>query len=418
MFFATLIGRLMSARHRYERRHLVLRQAMICLVIWSSILLPASMAKATEDFRAQVTPVRVILHDKPLELQTLIAQPRGQGPFPVVLLTHGPLGVGETAESLRVESALGNWASDFARKGYLAVAVTGRSFSLSNGPASPGTCAQSDPKAYLDAQAEVLESVLKGIAKRGDADMTRVVGFGHLTGGPIMLALSARKSAPLSVVISLSGALSLGDDRNGALALDESNSCDRFRKNLISEMGAYTATSRIPTLWLYGKSDPWLTRSGVTDIHRAWVDNKGLFDFIIFPSAPFNGQTLFSAREGKNIVFPWIDSFLARVSAEKGGFHIPETLPNLVNVPRVHLMKAIPAWRTLDHRLPCDKMGKISAGICWDIQGWIMRKVRRSLSGQRPDEMPQPGIAQSIEQPARQEPQRSAQQTVQTSTPQ
>jgi pimeloyl-ACP methyl ester carboxylesterase len=291
----------------------MMRFALLLLVILS--LVEPVFADQPRGIRTEITRVSVIIDGEIFELEVFFAAPKGDGPYPVALLTHGSAGDLMRPEDIRAESELGYWASNFAHRGYLAVAVMRRGYGLSDGSVvdEDGSCADPDPDKYLQAQADDLEAVLKAIASRKDADMSRIVGIGQSVGGAAMLALSARKAYPLSAIISVSGGLYHWEGTDGVMPFDAFGNCGKYEQALIRAIGEYAQGSKVQALWLYAENDPYFPPSLVSQMQDSWKKNGGSVVVGMFPPNLIDGHRIFFENRGRSLLLPAIDKFLRSV---------------------------------------------------------------------------------------------------------
>ena len=191
------------------------------------------------------------------ELETLTAVPRGPGPMPLALISHGTPVDGSRDVNLRVFLPL---AEHFARRGYRAVVFARRGVATSTGRqvGRPRVaCGLWPSRAYVGAAndfADEYASVLDALVRLPEVDGTRVVGVGQSTGGLGMLALAARHPPGLIGVINFAG----GHGGNGDYRVCNARALTRA-------FAAAGRDARVPALWLYSTADrffwPSLTRT-------------------------------------------------------------------------------------------------------------------------------------------------------------
>lgn len=245
----------------------------------------------------------------PVGLEAFIAKPALDGRLPVALITHGS---SDTPEKLTAQDELGNWALDFAARGYLAVAILRRGFGNSDGIVNQngGTCENPKPALLLQHDADDLEAALKAIATRPDANMSEVLAIGQSRGGADVLALSARSQIHLSAVISVSGGVYHFVKGTERLPFHVFDHCERYREALVTTIGSYAKTARMPHLWIYEENDPWFQPDLVHDLQDAWKAQGGNAQVDILSPRDINGHQLFFSIPGRSALHPLIDSFL------------------------------------------------------------------------------------------------------------
>ncbi len=261
---------------------------------------PSAPADAVEE------PVRlpVTIGGKEYALDALVVRLPGEDKLPVAVITHGSsLGDPRAAniEWLR------EWAHDLAHRGWLAVAVMRRGYGASEGEAveDAGTCAMPDVGRYLDANADDLQAALHSIARRSDADMSRVLVIGESAGGAAAMALAARPSVTLSAVVNVSGGFGwrLGPFRPAP-------ACALFESDLVWNFARFGAAARAPTLWLYAENDSWFRPGLVGRMRAAFTGAGGQAELVMLPPFRGDGHTLFYAASGGRRLLPELDRFL------------------------------------------------------------------------------------------------------------
>src|ERR1043166_8258925 len=129
------------------------------------------------------------------------------GRLPVALITHGKPATTGRVLDVHATSLTGQ-ARDLARRGWLAAVVVRRGYGQSDGPLRVAVSCRSPSFAdRFAAEAEDLQGALEFIARRADADATRVIAIGASAGGAAVTALSALNPPNLLGVVNVSGGL-------------------------------------------------------------------------------------------------------------------------------------------------------------------------------------------------------------------
>ncbi len=246
------------------------------------------------------SPVKVDIHGRGYSLEALIVRPGGAtGRLPVALIAHGsPRDSAERPKS-RVLAQL-PMARDLAHRGWLAVAFLRRGFGRSQGPFVEGfTCASADFSHALATAAEDIEAVRVAIARRPDADRTRVLGLGVSVGGASMLTWAATRPEGLAGVINLSG---------GTGSLSPERNCNEA--GLVSSFASSGARSLVPTLWLYAENDSFFGPELVRRLHAAFAGSGGNAELIMFGPVGKDGHQLWTLFAGRKLWLPALDRFL------------------------------------------------------------------------------------------------------------
>ncbi|UHS55788.1 alpha/beta hydrolase family protein [Agrobacterium vaccinii] len=277
----------------------------------SLIILSYAIGAGAAPLTYDATRIETQINGLPVGLEAFIAKPAISGRLPVVLITHGS---NNTPEKLDASDELGNWALDFAARGYLAVAVLRQGYGKSDGTVnqSGGTCEAPTPALVLQRDADDLEGALKAIALRPDADMSRVVAIGQSRGGSAVTALSARSSVHLSAVISVSGGVYHLDKGAQPRPFHVYDNCERYRDALIETVSVYARTAHMPQLWAYEENDPWFSPDLVQAFRQGWEKSGGNVQVAILPPSDINGHQLFFSAQGRASLHPLVDDFLRR----------------------------------------------------------------------------------------------------------
>lgn len=212
----------------------------------------ASRPKATFDIRdalpeesAGSVPEGVVI---PVEVEGYRELPvSAEGPFPVVLLSHGVGGWRTVGSTLATEIA--SWgfvvtSADYLERGLVTVARQGFRFD----PLGTGDFGEATMAASLDL---VLEQGRPGGALAGAVDPERVAAVGHSTGGGTALLLASTDERVDAVVSwAASGPLDLGPKPTMIIAAEG----DVVTANLASDILSFTGPTRVVTLFDSGHS--------------------------------------------------------------------------------------------------------------------------------------------------------------------
>ncbi|WP_131120259.1 dienelactone hydrolase family protein [Lichenihabitans psoromatis] len=168
-----------------------------------------------------------------------------------------------------------------------------------------GTCKAPEVGRYLDAHGDDLESALRSIAKRPDADMSRVVAIGDSAGGAAVMDLAARPSVRLSAVVNVSGGLGR---RLGPFRPDPA--CSPYDSDLVWNFARFGSTAHMPSLWLYAENDSWFRPGLVGRMRAAFTGSGGNTHLVMLPPFQGDGHTMFFAPGGRQLLLPELDGFL------------------------------------------------------------------------------------------------------------
>jgi len=300
-------------------------------------------------------------------LETLVVRQAGQDRRPVALITHGasfgtagPVTLGWVRQ----------WTHDLAHRGWLAVGVMRRGYGNSDGTIEDdaGTCAKPNVGHYLEGHADDLEAALRAIARRPDADMSRVLAIGHSSGGAATMALAARPSVHLAAAVNVSGGLAR---RRLRLPSEPDPECAPYEADLVRNFGRFGATARMPTLWLYSENDSWFGPALARRLHAAFTAGGGRADLVMLPPFGQDGHAMFFASGGRQLLLPELDRFLRT-----------NGLPTWDAAPFGPLLARLsPADRDSVEqymRMPTEKVLTLgpNGGVYWQWGEWTLEEAR------------------------------------------
>jgi dienelactone hydrolase len=268
-------------------------------ILLAAALLCAGSALAQEtDLVEDTSFLRVTIGQRTVRVESLVVKRRdATGKLPIALIAHGK----PSSEGRMLDERSGDYARqarDLARRGWLAVVTMRRGYGASDGPAAvPLTCASATLGERFAADADDLQAVLAAIAKRPDADPSRMIAIGVSAGGAAVAALSARNPPGLMAVINVSGGLRFP-------------TCPK-EDALVAAFKDYGAKSRVPQLWIYAKNDSFFPSELVTRMQNAFLDGGGDVKLVVFDADErYDGHVLFRHPSGRGKWLPQMDAFL------------------------------------------------------------------------------------------------------------
>lgn len=242
-----------------------------------------------------------------VRLESFVVRPRdAQGRLPIALIAHGKPESRAAMTQMRA-ARYAPTARDFARRGYLAVAVLRRGFGRSDGPSpAPASCASTSFAPTFEAAADDLQGALEVLARRPDADPDRVVLVGASAGGLAATALAARAPRGVRGVVNLSG----------GLKFDECPKPDL----LVAEFARAGRRIKAKSLWVYAENDSYFPPPLVDRAHAAFLAAGADVRRVRSPALGVDGHALFASTQGRRRWLTEADAFLRDLG-----------LPNLVD---------------------------------------------------------------------------------------
>ena len=260
----------------------------------------------------RVEPVRIAL-DVP-DVSSMLAGvylPNGNGPFPVLLYSHGRSGTPAERTHTRipdVRSSVRYWLG----KGFAVVTPIRPGYGETGGPDREdagvsldmfGNCWGSPT--YDSAAAAAASAVLVTLAWVRDqpwADPNRIVLAGASMGGLASIATAAKNPPGVVAYINFSG----GTGGDGTRAPEHSCGSNAM-ESLMRTLGR---TNRVPGLWLYASNDHYWGSHWPVAWYRAFSEGADVTQFVMTDPVPNSDGHQLLARGGRLWTVP-VDSFLA-----------------------------------------------------------------------------------------------------------
>jgi pimeloyl-ACP methyl ester carboxylesterase len=298
----------LKRRMRYPRRGVNsrgtvfrLRAVAISLVIAAVLSIAATAPASCDDLVQETQYLRVNIGGKDVRLEALFAKRAdAKGRLPIAFFHHGrPDSIGMTLDQSLTATDPGiNLIADIARRGWLVVAIHRRGYGLSDGPAQTDSpCAVNMAMSWMDADADDIQASIAVVAKRPDADPTRMITIGTSAGGAASVALGARNPPGLVAAIDIAG----GEHLSGCAAISESVPVDF--KNLGSR-------SRIPNLWIFTKNDLNHPTDQIEVMRTAFSGAGANLELVMLDPIGDNGHEGIGSIQGRTQWLVAFDNFL------------------------------------------------------------------------------------------------------------
>lgn len=233
-------------------------------------------------------------------LEALVVRPDGPGPFPLAVINHGSPRDAAARRGMSANGLLPQ-ALEFARRGWVAVAVMRRGYGESDGAFAEeyGSCRSPDYVRAATESADDIRAAIRFLSRQPYVDPTRILGVGVSAGGFATVALTADPPPGLVAAISFAGG-------RGSRSADEVCAPDR----LVDAFRRFGARSRVPMLWVYAENDHYFGPRIARELFSAFTGAGGQAEFVAAPAFGEDGHRLFS---GKGIPewAPLVDRFLA-----------------------------------------------------------------------------------------------------------
>lgn len=224
---------------------------------------------------------------------THVFKPTGNGPYPVVLFSHGRAGDAATRSKLANPVALGH-VRYWLAKGYAVVApirpgygATGGSDTESSGSiyGATGECrGQPDPSRTAKAAVRSTAVALDWVRAQPWAMANKILLEGQSVGGLTTVAMCATN--PPGVV----GCINFAGGTGGDPALAPGRMCSpEVTTALMAEFGRHT---KLPNIWLYAENDLFWGAEPPRQWHTAFAKGGSANEFIQTVAVPPDGHRL------------------------------------------------------------------------------------------------------------------------------
>lgn len=231
-------------------------------------------------------------------LDAIVLRPDDGQPHPLAMINHGSPRSAEDRPSM---SPYGMWAqaAEFARRGWVAVAVLRRGYGASKvGWAETyGPCGNPDYEHAGRAGAGDIAAAAVYMMKQPYVSHSKYISVGRSAGGFATVALAGRSTSLGAAIVFAPGRGSSGPDKV----------CNEDK--LVEAFAQFGRLSRIPLLWVSAKNDHFFGPRLVTRMTSAFTQAGGNLTLVRTPSFGNDGHDLFS-EDGTAIWAPIVDHFL------------------------------------------------------------------------------------------------------------
>lgn len=274
------------------------RVAMLAATIVVCALSPAQAAQAAQglegSLREEVHTIPVAAADASIVVTTF--RPRGDGPFPWIVLSHG------TATTAEANRAIGRYrplepVREWVRRGYAVVAPVRRGYGASGGDKfgdAYGSCTRPDFRRAGEGAALDLLATVEWAKAQSDLDAKRWLLTGQSAGGFASIYTASKRPDGLIAVLAFSPGRGGDPDRRRG----EPCASDR-----VAELFAAVAPLiAVPVFWFYAENDEYIGPR----VQKLWFEafraGGGRGELFVAPYFPDSrGHGVFPARRGTPI---------------------------------------------------------------------------------------------------------------------
>jgi dienelactone hydrolase len=251
----------------------------------------ASTAQLDASLREEVHSVRVAAADADIVVTTY--RPRGSGPFPWLVMSHG------TAPTPAANRTIGRYRSlnpirEWVRRGYAVIVPVRRGYGASGGAAfgdSYGNCAKPDFRRAGEGGALDLLATVEWARSQPDLDQKRWLLVGQSAGGFASIYTSSKRPQGLVAV------LAFAPGRGGRPDTHPGQPC---APEAVAQLFASIAPRiAVPVLWFYAENDQYIGPAAAKLWFESFTAAGGRGELVMLPPFPeARGHGVYPSAKG------------------------------------------------------------------------------------------------------------------------
>lgn len=281
------------------RYRLLIRTVFVAaLAALALSVLPARAAAVRLDEMQILVPNFGMPGDSIVVLDAIVLRPDDGQPHPLAMINHGSPRSAADRPSM---SPYGMWAqaAEFARRGWVAVAVLRRGYGASKAgwAETYGPCGNPDYEHAGRVGAGDIAGAAVYMMKQPYVSRSKYISVGRSAGGFATVALAGRSTSLGAAIVFAPGRGSSGPDKV----------CNEDK--LVEAFGQFGRLSRVPLLWVSAENDHFFGPRLVTRMTSAFTEAGGNLTLVRTPPFGSDGHNLFS-EGGTAIWAPIVDRFL------------------------------------------------------------------------------------------------------------
>ena len=286
------------------------------LLPWcAATALAQAEAPPFRDLREETRPISVTVKDlynrqETRQIPVTIFRPKGDGPFPLVIMNHGRAVTDKRA--LQGVQRFEHLSRYLVGKGFAVMLPTRVGYAQTYGdfdPEASGECRSLRIEPMAIAVSDQVLATLEFAKTLPFIDATRWLVMGQSVGGLAAVATAGRQPAGLLGAVNFSGGVGGDPEKNPG------NPCSP--QQMASVFGSLGKGARVSTLWLYWQNDLYWGANTPRRWHEAWAHGGGLAEFQSLPPVGQDGHSGVSADMDHWV--PLVDDYLARLGFGKPG---------------------------------------------------------------------------------------------------
>jgi dienelactone hydrolase len=273
------------------------------ILFFSLLIFLCTTPVFASELETELVKIPVKVGNNEYFLDAKIYKPEGNGPFPLIILTHGTPRLAKERAQTDADTYFKRQSEYFANLGYVVTFVVRRGFGSSQAPYAETPSFSDGTKNYYQAGLEAahdLQAAISYMKEKPYINKNQIILMGQSTGGHSVIATGSLNIGGVIGIVNFAGG-------RGSYAPD----LVRDEKNLVASMGKYGKTSRVPTLWFYAANDHYFSPSVAQAMFAAYTANGGQAEFIALPAYGEDGHRSFV---GNRVVWePYVLQFLEKL---------------------------------------------------------------------------------------------------------
>ncbi len=253
--------------------------------------------------------VTVPVPNSGVSLAATTFRPEGNGPFPLIVLSHG------TPTSGSQRAGYGYWDQPgiieaFVQRGYAVIVPIRRGFGMTGGEYVEGMGSCDDPEFYRSGlvAAQDIMAALAYAKTLPFVDINKILLVGQSWGGIASMAAASLKPEGVVAVANFAGG------RGGNPATRPGEPC--FPDRMADAIGEYAKSIAVPVFWHYAENDKFFSPKYARQWFDAFKNGGGKGQLIIQPPFGNDGHTIFVSADGVRLWGPALDQFLAEINRQ------------------------------------------------------------------------------------------------------
>ncbi len=284
-------------------------------MLWAFAAAAQTEAPVFRDLSEETREISVSVKDlysrqETRQIPVTIFRPKGDGPFPLVIMNHGRAVTDKrAAQGIQRFEHLSRY---LVGKGFAVLLPTRVGYAQTYGdfdPEASGDCRSLRVEPMALAASDQVLATLEFAKTLPFVDATRWLVMGQSVGGLATVATVGRQPAGLIGAVNFSGGTGGDPEKNPG------NPCSP--QQVASVFGSFAKAAKVNMLWLYWQNDLYWGAGAPRRWHEAWTAGGGQAEFQSLPAIGPDGHA------GVNIDIehwlPLVDDYLVRLGFTKPG---------------------------------------------------------------------------------------------------